>query len=348
MAADAPVFESLSGGEKARVQGLIAKAEKEGEVVMLTNTMGPDVAQPLFEDFKSYYGLKNVELRHTMKRSGSVISTLKQDISAGQNTFDIIQVGSPAFFLELSGRDALMKYESPNYQNFVPSVTGIKKGAVAKPGYFVSSHVNVFGIVWNSKFVKKDIKTWQDVLDPKYKGKIIVADILKSATIVNIYGGLRTVLPKTYFEGLAKLDPIFILSHRSIVRKIVAGEKWIGVMTATGLAYKAAAKGAPIKAVLPPGGTVALGYPFGILQKAPNPNAAKLWVDYLHTKRGHMMYLNAKGFSSGLKNAKVSELLRSFAPPVGSLDIIPIDWPKYGPKQVKNWRAEYKEIFYTK
>lgn len=348
MAAEAPVFKGLSGGEKARVQKLIAGAEKEGEVVMLTNTMGPDVAQPLFKDFQSFYGLKSVKLRHTMKRSGAVISTLKKDISASRHTFDIIQVGSPVFFWQLMRRKALMNYASPNYGNFVPEVTGLKMGAVAKPGYFISSHVNVFGLVWNTKFIKKDIKTWEDVLDPKYKGKIIVADILKSATIVNIYGGLRKVLPKSYFEKLAKLDPIFVLSHRSHIRKLVAGEKWISVMTSTGLAYKAAKKGAPLKAILPPGGTVALGYPFGVLAKAPNPNAAKLWIDYLHTRRGHVRYLNAKGFASGLKNAKVSPLLRSFTPPVGTLEAIPMDWSKVGPKQVKEWRAEYKKIFYGK
>lgn len=348
MAAEAPVLKGLSSSEKARVQKLIAGAEKEGEVVVLTNTMGPDVAQPLFKDFQSYYGLKNVKLRHTMKRSGAVISTMKKDISSGQNTFDIVQVGSPVFFWQLMRRKALMKYDSPNYANFVPAVTGLKMGAVAKPGYFVSSHVNVFGIVWNTKYVKKDIKTWDDVLDPKYKGKIIVADILKSATIVNIYGGLRKVLPKSYFEKLAKLDPVFILSHRSHIRKLVAGEKWISVMTSTGLAYKAAKKGAPLKAILPPGGTVALGYPFGILAKAPHPNAAKLWIDYLHSRRGHMRYLNAKGFASGLKNAKVSPLLQAFTPPVETLETIPMDWSKVGPKQVKKWRAEYKKIFYGK
>ncbi len=347
-AADPPVLQGASAAEKARVRKLIAGAEKEGEVVMLTNTMGPDVAQPLFKDFQSYYGLKNVKLRHTMKRSGAVISTIKKEISADRHRFDIVQVGSPAFFWQLARRNVLMKYESPKYENFIPAVTGKKSGAVAKPGYFISSHVNLAGIVWNTKFVKKDIKTWEDVLDPKYKGKIIVADILKSATIVNIYGGLRKVLPRSYFEKLAKLDPIFILSHRSHVRKVVAGEKWISIMTMTGLAYKAAKKGAPIKGIIPPGGSVALGYPFGILTKAPNPNAAKLWIDYLHTRHGHLKYLNLKGFASGIKNAVVNPLLATFVPPVEKVDIIPMDWSKVGPKQVKAWRAEYKEVFYRK
>lgn len=348
MAAEAPILNELSGDQKARAEKLIAGAEKEGEVVMLTNTMGPDVAQPLFEDFQNYYGLKNVKLRHTMKRSGEVISTLKQDISADRNTIDIIQVGSPAFFMDLFHRKYLMKYDSPDYKNFVPEVTGIKAGAVAEPGYFISGQVLLFGIVWNTKFVKNDIKTWEDVLDPKYKGKIIVADILKSATIVNIYGGLRKVLPKSYFEKLAKQDPIFLLSHREIIRKIVAGEKWIGVMTSTNLAYKAAKDGAPLKAVVPPGGTVALGYPLGILARAPHPDAAKLWIDYLHSRRGYTRYLNAKGFSSGFKGLEVSPLIRSFSPPVEALKVIPMDWSKIGPKQVREWRDEYKKIFYGK
>ena len=347
-AAEAPILEGLSPAEKARVQKLIEGAKKEGKVVMLTNTMGPDIALPLFEDFKKQYGLPNVRLAHTMKRSGGVISTIKKDISAKRDTFDIVQVGSPAFFWQLDKRNALMEYKSPYYENFISEVTGNKLGAVAKPGYFISSHSNIAGIIWNTKFVKKDIKTWEDVLDPKFKGKIIVADILKSATIVNVYGGLRKVLPRSYFEKLAKLDPVFILSHRSHVRKVVAGEKWISVMTMTGLAYKEAAKGAPVKGVVPPGGAVALGYPFGILAKAPNPNAAKLWVDYLHTRHGHLKYLNMKGFGSGIKNATLNPLLATFVPALEKLEIIPMDWSKVGPKQIKAWRAEYREIFYGK
>ena len=207
-------------------------------------------------------------------------------------------MGSAIFYGQLHKRGHLMKYNSPGYANFADNVTGKKKGAAARPGYFVSSMINVFALVWNPKYVKEDLKTWNDVLKPKYKGKIIVADILKSATVVNVYGGLRRRIPKSYYEGLAKLDPMFILSHRSIVRKIVAGEKWIGVMTSVGLAYKSAKKGIKIKAVIPPGGTVALGYPFVLLSKAPNPNAGKVWMDYLHSRRGHNKFLNLQGCRS--------------------------------------------------
>jgi iron(III) transport system substrate-binding protein len=347
-AADPPVLQGASDAEKARVRKLIEGAKKEGEVVHIGQSVSVDVIGKLFSDFKEQYGLPNLKMRHTIKRSTGVISAVKKDISAKRNSFDVVQVGSAIFYGQLIKRGHLMNYASPNYANFADNVTGKKKGAAAVPGHYVSSMINVFALVWNPKYVKEDLKTWEDVLKPKYKGKIIVADILKSATIVNIYGGLRTRVPKSYFEKLAKLDPMFILSHRSIVRKIVAGEKWIGVMTSVGLAYKSAKKGVKIKAAIPPGGTVALGYPFVLLSKAPHPNAGKLWMDYLHSRRGHNKFLNLQGFLSGIKDSEPNALLKSFIPPIEKLDVIPMDWTKIGMKDVTKWRAEYRKIFYGK
>lgn len=344
--AEAPILKELSGAEKTRVAKLIEGANKEGSLVFITNTMGPDVAQPLFEDFKKLYGLDNVKFRHTMKRSGAMISTVKKDIGAGRNTFDVINVGSAIFFGQLIKRKLLMKYDSPGYKNFIPQVTGEAPGVAGKKGYYVSAASLVFGIVWNPKYVKKEIKTWNDVLDPKYKGKIIMINPMRSATIVNVWGAYRKVIPRSFFEKLAAMDPLLIPSHRTHVRKVVAGEKWISVMTNVAHAYKAAKKGVKIRAVLPPGGTMALGYPMGILAKSPHPNAAKLWIDYLHSRRGHMNYLNLKGFSTGIKSPKVTPLLKEFTPPLEKAELIPMDYDKIDTKQIEAWRKDYHDIFY--
>ncbi len=71
-------------------------------------------------------------------------------------------------------------------------------------------------------------------------------------------------------------------------------------------------------------------------------------MDYLHSRRGHNKFLNLQGFLSGLKDAKPNALLSSFIPPIEKMDVIPMDWKKIGTKDVKAWRAEYREIFYKK
>lgn len=348
LAAVPPALQGVSAAERARVQKLIEGTKKESALVVVSNTIRPEVAAKTFEDFKRHYGLPNAKLSFTLKTSGATISSVKTDITSGRNTYDIVQVGSPTFYKQLLGQKALMKYDSPYYANFVPEVTGKAQGAGAAPGYYISSYVIVAGIVWNPKYVKKDIKTWQDVLDPAFKGKVIVADILQSATIVNIYGGLRKVLPRSYFEQVAKLDPIFVLRLAGAVQQIVAGEKWIGLMITSRQAYDVATKGVEIKSVIPPEGSVALGYPLAILAKAPNPNLAKLWIDYLHSPAGHKKFLELQGFTSGMKGIQPSPLLASFLPPLEKMKVIPMDWDKVGTKEVEAWRKEFREIFYKK
>ncbi|MEK6710814.1 MAG: extracellular solute-binding protein [Nitrospinota bacterium] len=345
--AAAPALQGVSAGERARVEKLIEGAKKEGELVILTNTTRPEPAAKIFEDFKRHYGLPDAKMSFTLKSSGAVISSVKADITSGRNTYDIIQVGAPPFYRQLLERGALMKYDSPHYANFIPEVTGKAPGAFAAPGYYISSYVIVAGIVWNPKHVKKDIKTWQDVLDPAHKGKIIIADIQQSETTVNFYGGVRKFLPRSYFEEVAKLDPIFVVRLAGIVRQITQGEKWIGLLISIRQAYDVAVKGVDIKSVIPPEGTVTLGYPLAILAKAPHPNLAKLWIDYVHSPDGHKTFLELQGFTSGMKGIQPSPLLASFLPPLEKTKIIPMDWDKIGENEIAAWRKEFSEIFYN-
>jgi len=347
LAAEPPVLRELSGAERAHTAKLLAGAQKENEIVIITNSLDPPFAQALYKDFQEYYGLGHIRMRHTMKRSGGVISTLRNDISAGRHSFDLLQVGSPDFFHQLLQRKALMKYGSPAYNNFIPEVTGEKKGADGAVGYYISGQVNISSILYNTKYVKKEIKTWDDVLDPQFNGKIIVSEITKSGTISYVYVGMRQILPRSYFEKLAKMDPIFILAQRESVQKVATGEKWIALPITSGLAYPDWKRGAPLKVVFPEGRTVALGYPFGILAKAPNPNTAKLFIDYLHGKRGHLKWMMLKAASTGMRGIQLPSDITAFSPPLERLKIVPMEWERIG-KEMNNWKEEYRQIFYTK
>ncbi|MEK6710813.1 MAG: extracellular solute-binding protein [Nitrospinota bacterium] len=343
-AAEPPALQGLSGAAKERVAKLIEGAKKEGEVVVISNVFRPEPAQQIFEEFKKHYGLPDAKLSFTAKSSGAVIAAVKTDITSGRDTYDVVQVGSAVFFQDLHKGNALMKYDSPHYASYIPEVTGKAPGAVAKEGYYISGMSIVAGIVWNTKYVKKDIKTWEDILDPAYKGKIVITDVLQSATIISIYGGMRKVMPRSYFEQLAKQEPIFVVRSNTMLRQLASGEKWIAALMSTATGFQHEGKDAPVKAVVPPGGTVLLGYPFGILAKAPHPNMARLFIDYIHGP-GHPQFIELQGYASGMKGLKVSPKIREFVPAIETLKVIPMDWERIGQKEIDAWRKEFREIF---
>lgn len=347
-AAEPPALQGLSGAERERVAKLIEGARKEGDFMFLSHSMNPEVFQVMAKAFRKHYGLPHLKMRHALMRTHAFIARVRKELMARRYLNDVLHIGAPLLFNDLIKRGELARYVSPEYKHYDPEVTSGKGAAAAMPGYYISGMISYFGIVYNSKFVK-EIKSWEDLLDPKYKGKIIVQDASKSSTTGVTYVGMRTFLPRSYWEKLRKQNPIHILSNRSILNRIVAGEYWISTFVTSRLVYKEVKRGNTfVKAVHPGRRQVAIGYQMAILKRAPHPNAARLWVDFFHSKKGQEILVPLMGYAPARKDLKVPALVRKFSPPTHEMNLIRIDWPNFGPKQLKKYQSEFREIFFGK
>jgi iron(III) transport system substrate-binding protein len=348
-AAEAPILKSLSGAEKARVAKLIAGAKKEALFSWATNLAPVKAAKALEKDFKKAYGLSGVKFRFANRKSGTLIKRFEQEIRANKLSVDVVVLAAASWLHSMRKRGNLMKYTSPEDKYFVAAA----KAKMNAPGYWVADGQLNTMAVNRDKAGNVKLTSWFDLTNPKYAGKVLVGDASRSETYTLWYMGLRQVLPKSYFEKLNAQNSGIMIRGSAQRRSLMAGEYWFGTTIMARHNWIAKKAGVNMDPIYPKEGTVALPIASVIMAKAKHPNMAKLFVDYWRSVRGHHIMLSYNPLNSGRplpphKDPKINKLIladNGIAPPIDKINIIPIDWSKIGPDDVKKWRAEFNSVF---
>lgn len=340
---DAPILSSLSGTERDRVAGLIQGAQKEGELNWLDAVVVPDSAAKMGDAFKQRYGLSNLKINFERKNTGQTTSQVQEEVKGGKVTVDVFAVASPRLFYALKDANALLKYDSPESAHYEASK---KAGLTFEPGYWLSPVAYTFAPVENPKFYDKPIKSWNDMVDPKLQGKILISDAGGSEAPLYVYVGLRKVLPLSLFQQLAALGAtVNGASSVQGTQRLASGEIWVAEDLPSRLVQTVKQTGVPLKPFYPDEGIVMLGHPYGILAKAPHPNVAKLFVDFMFSEQGQNMYVSLEGLASGRDGIKVPDEVRQYSPPLSEIKTIALDFKSLDQKTLEAARAEWQQVF---
>lgn len=322
---------------------LVEAAAREGELNWIDCVAGPETARVLADRFRTTYGLpRTFRVNHSLQSSARLASLILEEVRAGRVTFDVATCATPGLFYELLRRNELMRYESPEYRFYEPSRAA---GLTHEPGYWLSPWAYTFVLAWNPRFVPEDLVSWRDVLNPRYRGKIVMGDPLRSLTYTDAYVGLRKVLDPGYFQQLADLQPFYLVRSEDIMSRVITGEFPIAFFGMPTRAYQAAREGVEIKVAYPREGSVLLGMPWVILTKAPHPNAAKLWIDFVFGRTGHQIYIINEALSTGRADMPLTSLLRKYTPPVSEIRSITMDWKGLTDETREAARAEFRRLF---
>jgi iron(III) transport system substrate-binding protein len=111
----------------------------------------------------------------------------------------------------------------------------------------------------------------------------------------------------------------------------------------TGRIFQANERGANLKYLLPEEGIVLMAAGSFILTKAPHPNAAKLWVDFMLSEQGQTILTRKEALISG--RSGFTSPLPEYAPSIDSLKLIAMDWSKVTPETIRKAKAEWQGIF---
>ena len=324
---------------------MIAAAAKEGELSWLDAIVVPSSAKAVGEAFKKEYGLPDTfKVKHERLGTGPLSTRVAEEVKANRITIDVFAAAVPTLYADLKEYGALLRYESPEYANYTRAR---KVGLFHDPGYYQSAVAYMFAPITNPKLYPKKISSWHDLLAPDLKGeKISFPPVSTGGSPLYTYIGWRKVLPKSFFAELYKQKVVFDRgSSVDATQQLTQGQVFVALTNPFRIMQTAAQTGVDLAAHFPKEGVALLGQPYGILAKAPHPNAAKLFIDFLFSEKGMKLYVDLEGVVAIRDGMKVPDKIKKYSPPLEEINAIPMDWKSIDSRTANEYQEEFKEIF---
>lgn len=273
----------LAAPSTAQERSLIDAAKKEGRVVWYT-ALALDVAERFAEIFEKAYGI-HVELTRT--GTSRILTRVLQEAQAGVNAVDVLEVSDAGDFAVLKEKGLLTPYHPRGYERFHSAFR------IDREGYYYAWRATLGLPVYNPKLVPPGEvpKTWKELADPKWKGKLSKVHS-GSGAANNVMAVMSKVYGWDYYRKIKQNDPLIVLAASEGVSKIAAGERAILV---EGNLYNAArlkARGNPVDVIYPAEGVVFILSPVGIAKRAPHPNAARLFEEFMFNAEMEQQLVN--------------------------------------------------------
>ncbi|MCA0325085.1 MAG: extracellular solute-binding protein [Proteobacteria bacterium] len=281
---------------------LLAAAQKEGEVVWYETSV-PGVADKIRAAFDAKF--PGVKLRHvSVPNAEQMGPRLLQEARTGVPSADLVQISADQI-ANMHKRQILADVDWGK--------VGVDKKMVPA-AYAVATSATVVVLMANTKQVPEAErpKTWNALLDPRWKGKMSAwANPYSFALLASAWGDADA---RAYLEKFARQDPSLFPAPAASVQAVVSGDLPLGVGLSH-IAQHSVDAGAPLALSTLDVVPVAVNYS-SVLAKARHPNAARLLVWWLTsadgarayeqaTKRGNI-YVDATEAAKSLKGKQVS------------------------------------------
>ena len=292
-AAAGSFFTSAQAAPEAQkiTQELIDAAKKEGKVTWYTSVdllLGEKVAKA----FEAKY--PGVSMK--VERSGAErnFQRIGQEYASKIYNCDVVNSSDAAHLITWKRQNLLAAYVPEDVARDFPAM---HKDA---DGMYASWRVTLCPIAYNTKLVKPEDapKSYADLLDPKWMGKIVKAHPGYSGVIMTSTQQLSRDLGWPWFEKLSKQKVMQVQSATEPPKKVVLGERAIMADGGEYVVLEAKGRGEPIEIVYPTEGTPLITGPSAIMAQAPNPNAARLFYAWSMTAEGQQLNIDVGSLRS--------------------------------------------------
>jgi iron(III) transport system substrate-binding protein len=275
---------------EAVTPALIEAAKKEGQVSYYTSTDLP-VAEKVAKAFEAKYSGISVRV----ERSGAerVFQRIGQEYSSNIHAVDVVNSSDAAHFIVWKRDGVLAPYVPEDVVRFPAEHRDVD-------GQFASFRVWLSIIAYNTSLVKPDEapKSFADLLDPKWKGKIVKAHPGYSGTIMTATYQMQRDLGWSYFEQLAKQNIMQVQSSADPPKKLDLGERAVMADGNEYNIFELKEAGRPVEPVYATEGSPLIIGPNGIFKSSPNPNAAKLFQSFCLGREAQQLIIDVGGLRS--------------------------------------------------
>ena len=326
------------GAHSARAadQPMIDAAKQEGAVTWYTTLIIDQFARPAADAFEKKYGVK---VEYVRANSNEVALRMVNESKAGKVLADVVD--GTSISLALNKEKLLMKWTPESASRF-------DRQFIDPEGYWVATNQYVLTPGVNTNLVPKgsEPKTFDDLLDPKWKGKMAWATIPVPSSAGGFIGltikRLGDEKGLAYLKELAKQNIVDVgfAAGRPLLDQVIAGEYPIALQIFNNHAVISAQQGAP-SAWLPMQPVMSNYSVLSVTQGGPHPNAGKLLVDFLVSEEGMKIYQAADYIAIDPKAPPRDPLLRPDGDKLKAIYFTPEEIELAMPK----WVQTYKDLF---
>jgi ABC-type Fe3+ transport system substrate-binding protein len=307
----------------------IDAAKQEAKVVVYA-ALPPEFMKAINDPFEKRYG---ITVEYWRASATGVLDRALNEWRVGKPAFDVIEGNKgPQMILKKEG--LFSKFQPPSASKFPRQF--LEADGILTPWRF-----NPISIIYNTDLVKKEDlpKSFADLLLAKWKNKTTMPDPSRHTTTAQFLSNLDKydgVKWKEFAKGLAQQQPLFVESFAPIVNTVIRGEAPLGIAY---LKYVAQFKG-PLDYVRLNKYLADTNY-LGVSNRAPHPNAGKLYIEYICSPEGQKAIAIAGEF---VLSPNVSPAIQGAAQVAQST--LFMDEPSA--EEFKQLRDEMRQIFFSK
>lgn len=268
---------------------VVAAAKKEGTVTVYGSAFVADVSRRMTRDFEKQYGIR---LEILAGSGNQLLEKVRVEQKIGKPIGDIM--GSSGGSITQFVTDGL----SIDATKELPELRD-KNIFTADPVYSPGGEIIFFAWdvtppIINTNLIKPqdEPKSWLELLEPKWKGKILSPDP-RSTGSTAFYYSLRyfKVIDLDYLQRLSKQEMgMWQGNNREGIKMVARGEYWMYLFGPMDGIAPVMAEGAPIKGIAMKEGVPMSGRGIAMVKNSAHPNAAKLFLNWMLTKEGQTAF----------------------------------------------------------
>ena len=268
---------SLSVAHAASTDATLDAAKREGEVVFYAS-MNLAEANIMIAEFEKRYPSIKVKLN----RAGSekLLTRVLTEARAKRGSADVIQ--TVEFSMHILTRSGVLARHISQSDSLYPK-------NFKEEGFWTTVYYNPYVAAYNTRLVAPRMmpKTYDDLLDPKWKGKLMM-----EGTKADWFAGMLQIMGQErglqYMRQLAKQEPMLREGHELLAQLVAAGEGFLDINIPVSSVDRVKEKGAPIDWIAL-GEAPAIMVGIGLASQAAHVNAAKLFIDFALSREGQKL-----------------------------------------------------------
>jgi iron(III) transport system substrate-binding protein len=310
--------------QKAEVKPAAKPATRLTVYTSVYNGMVKEMAKPVVAQ-----QLKDVKVDWHTAGSESVKAKLLDEMKRGKAEADLVMISDPDFYLQLKKDGKLLNYKSPEAAELAEPVDS--------DGAYTPIRISAMVIAVNNDKIKDPPKSWKDLLDPKFKGKVAMPNPKVAATALATVSAVTDKYGWEYWQKL-KANGVVVSPTMEMREKFGRGEYPITITMEEDV-LKQKAQGVRATVIYPEEGSVIVPGYICILKDTQNPEGARKLVDWWLSRDGQLAmslgYMHPVKF--GIKEPAGAQSLIDL-----KIHSLPVNWSKLAveEKQVKEKFAE--------